>query len=173
MTHHNSCGMRLLILNLLVSIRFVQAQSTSKQLSAILDSRLQSPEVVTFQLREYLMDRGAKLPTPTSAEQWTATAQRLRKHLVEDIVFRGWPQEKKSVVDSDRPSHGRRRRVIGVVGGETLADLAAGPVKVLIGAAVGSTISGTPTGFPLMWLLRHPSNKADGVTAASAEIPIA
>ncbi len=93
MLSQHSRRMRLLILNLLLSLPFAQAQSTPKQVSAVLDSRLQSPEVVSFQLRQYLMDRIAKLPTPTSAEQWTATSQRLRKHLLEDVVFHGWPTE--------------------------------------------------------------------------------
>src|SRR5438093_6092584 len=85
--------MRLLLLNFLVILPFAQAQSTPTQMRAILDSRLQSPEVVAFQLRQYLMDRIAKLPAPTNADQWTVMAQRLRKHLLEDVVFRGWPPE--------------------------------------------------------------------------------
>ncbi len=89
----DSSYIRLLILNYLVSIPFAYAQSTPKQLSPILDSQLQTPEVVEFQLREYLMARVAKLPAPTSSDKWTAAAQRIRQHLLEDVVFHGWPQE--------------------------------------------------------------------------------
>jgi dienelactone hydrolase len=85
--------MRLLILNLSLSIPFVYAQSTPKQLNPILESQLQIPQFVAYQLKEYLMTRVVKLPTPASTEEWTATVQRFRKHLLEDIVFHGWPQE--------------------------------------------------------------------------------
>jgi dienelactone hydrolase len=84
---------RLLILILLASLPLARGQSTPKQVNAVLDSRLQSPELVAFQLRQYLIDRIAKLPAPTSAEQWTATAQQVRKHLLEKVVFHGWPPE--------------------------------------------------------------------------------
>src|SRR5262249_7425491 len=67
--------------------------SVPKQLSAVLESRLQSPEVVAFQLRQFLIDRVANLRVPGSAGQWTARTQQLRKHLLEDVVFHGWPQE--------------------------------------------------------------------------------
>ncbi len=85
--------MRPLILNVLLSMPCLQAQSSPKQVNAILDSRLQTPEVVTFQLKEYLIAHVAKLPAPTSAEQWRATAQGIRKHLLDDVVFHGWPPE--------------------------------------------------------------------------------
>ena len=85
--------MRLLILSLLFAIPFVYAQSTPERLSPILDSQLQSPEVVEFQLREYLMAHVAKLPAPTTSDQWSAEAQRIRKHLLEDVVYHGWPSE--------------------------------------------------------------------------------
>lgn len=39
------------------------------------------------------MKRIPKLVPATSAEQWKAEAQKLRKHLLDDIAFHGWPRE--------------------------------------------------------------------------------
>jgi hypothetical protein len=72
---------------------FAWAQSTSDQVRPILEKQLQSSSVVTFQLQEYLMRRVPKLPTPTSAPEWMTEAARIRKHLLEDVVFHGWPKE--------------------------------------------------------------------------------
>lgn len=73
------------------------AQNTPAQVKEILKSRLQSPKVVTFQLQQYLMKRAPKLPHPTSAEQWTQEASRIRRHILDDVVYYGWP---KAWVDS-------------------------------------------------------------------------
>jgi dienelactone hydrolase len=72
---------------------FASAQSNPEQITRILQNRIQNPGEVEFQLREYLMERVAKLPLPATAEQWTAESERLRKHLLEDVVFHGWPPE--------------------------------------------------------------------------------
>src|SRR5207245_9096164 len=40
------------------------AQSTPAQLTPILQKKLQSPEVVTYQLEEYLLARAPRLPSP-------------------------------------------------------------------------------------------------------------
>jgi dienelactone hydrolase len=39
------------------------------------------------------MGKVPELTVPSSAEQWTAQAQRIRRHLLDDVVFHGWPQE--------------------------------------------------------------------------------
>jgi dienelactone hydrolase len=58
-----------------------------------LKQSVQSPQVVTYQLQKYLMERAAQLPAPTSAEAWTAEARRIREHVLQDVVFHGWPQQ--------------------------------------------------------------------------------
>jgi dienelactone hydrolase len=73
------------------------AQAGPGQARAILDHTLQSPKVVTFQLQEYLMRRLPKLPSPSNATEWTAEVEKIRKHLLNDVVFHGWP---KAWVDS-------------------------------------------------------------------------
>jgi dienelactone hydrolase len=82
------------LLSLLFLARMcASAQSNPEQIARILQNRIQNPGEVEFQLREYLMERVAKLPLPATAEQWTAESERLRKHLLEDVVFHGWPPE--------------------------------------------------------------------------------
>jgi len=55
--------------------------------------RLQSEDVVEAEIREYLMKRVRPLPEPKSAAEWTADEKRLRKHLLENVIFHGWPKE--------------------------------------------------------------------------------
>jgi dienelactone hydrolase len=54
---------------------------------------VQTPDVVEFQLRQYLMKRVPPLPKPRTAAEWTARAAELRKDLLENVVLRGWPRE--------------------------------------------------------------------------------
>jgi dienelactone hydrolase len=48
--------------------------------------------VVTYQMQEYLLQRAPKLPHPASGAEWTAESQRIREHVLEDVVFHGWPK---------------------------------------------------------------------------------
>ena len=65
----------------------------------------QTPDVVTFQLRQYLYRSIPKLSPPSSAQQWTAETERLRKHLLE-VIFHGWPKE---WVDSEPKSESNNK----------------------------------------------------------------
>jgi dienelactone hydrolase len=58
-----------------------------------LSKPVQPPAVTQFQLERYLMDRIPPLPSPSTPELWTAEEKRLRKHLLEDVAFHGWPRE--------------------------------------------------------------------------------
>ena len=70
----------------------VAAQTEPGTLHQFLPSRLQFADVVTYQMQQYLMERATKLPNPTSAEEWTAEAQRIREHVLNDVIYRGWPR---------------------------------------------------------------------------------
>jgi dienelactone hydrolase len=83
--------MRLLVL-LLATAFGAQAQSRYRDLAAILARPLETPEMVSFQVHQYLYQRMAKLPSPKSAAEWTAETGRLQKHLLDDVIFHGWPQ---------------------------------------------------------------------------------
>jgi len=70
------------------------AQTT--MLSSIVEtlSKPVQPAAVTqFQLEQYLLARIPPLPSPSTPELWTAEEKRLRKHILEDVAFHGWPRE--------------------------------------------------------------------------------
>lgn len=77
---------------LLLNCGLVFAQSADEQAAAVLKQPVQSPQIVTYQLQSYLRARAAPLPTPSSAEAWTVEAQRIREHVLKDVVFHGWPE---------------------------------------------------------------------------------
>jgi dienelactone hydrolase len=84
---------RLLILLVIVRT-FASAQSHPEQLAPTLQNRIQTADEVEFQLRQYLMARVATLPRlPATPEQWSGESERLRNHLLDDVVFHGWPKE--------------------------------------------------------------------------------
>jgi dienelactone hydrolase len=69
------------------------AQTEASHLRPILEDEILAPQIAVFQLRQYVLHRVANTPTPTSAEQWTAESLRLRKRLLDEVVFHGWPHE--------------------------------------------------------------------------------
>jgi hypothetical protein len=71
----------------------LHAQTEPRQVARILEPLLQSPDLVAHQLRHYLRAKVPPLPTPTSAQQWTADSQRLRRRILDEVVFHGWPRE--------------------------------------------------------------------------------
>jgi dienelactone hydrolase len=81
-----------LIALLLFDASFAQAQSTAEQVGPILDKPLQSANVVTFQMQEYLQQRVPQLPAPTRADQWAMEGEKIREHVLRDIVYHGWPK---------------------------------------------------------------------------------
>jgi dienelactone hydrolase len=83
---------RLLLALALLAIPLF-AQTEASHLRPILEDEILPPPVAVFQLRQHVLDRVAKPPAPTSAEQWTAESLRLRKRLLDEVVFHGWPRE--------------------------------------------------------------------------------
>lgn len=83
----------LALLLLAVSGQLVWAQADASYLLPILKEEILPPQVAMFQLKQYVLHRVAKPPAPASAEEWTAQAERLRKRLLNDVVFHGWPRE--------------------------------------------------------------------------------
>ncbi len=84
---------RFLVVACLLAAGSAQAQSLPEQLAPILAQPIQSPDVTSYQLRQYAMKRVPALPTPANAQEWTAEAARIRRHLLDDVVFHGWPKE--------------------------------------------------------------------------------
>src|SRR5438552_18256797 len=71
----------------------LSAQTEASHLRPILEDEILPPQIAVFQLRQYVLHRVAKAPTPASAEQWSAESARLRKRLLKEVVFHGWPRE--------------------------------------------------------------------------------
>jgi hypothetical protein len=77
----------------LLTVPFMGAQTIPDQVPAILAPPLQSPQVVTHELQEYLLKRAPQLPNPTTAQQWTTEADRIRERLLDNVIFYGWPKD--------------------------------------------------------------------------------
>ena len=80
------CGGALLISAL---AGFAQDQTP---VASALQATVQTPEVTYFQLQSYLMKRIVTPHAPARPEQWSASGQKLRQHILEDIIYHGWPQ---------------------------------------------------------------------------------
>jgi len=68
------------------------AQTQPRQVAELLTPELQTPDVVALQLHHYLMKKAPRPPQVSSAEQWTAEARRLRRRMLDEVVFHGWPR---------------------------------------------------------------------------------
>ena len=69
------------------------AQTRVEEVGEVLQLRLQTEDVVDYQIQQYLMKRVAPLPAPKTAAEWTAQQKQLRQHLLETVIFHGWPKE--------------------------------------------------------------------------------
>ena len=84
----------LLFVLILLGASLGYGQSEPEELNAILKDEILSPAVAGFQIRQYLVNRVAPPPhVPSSPQEWTSEAARLRHHLLDDIAFHGWPKE--------------------------------------------------------------------------------
>jgi dienelactone hydrolase len=93
------CGVLLLMA---LWAGFVWAQSETTDLNTmeedyitpVLKYQILSPEVAEFQVRQYLLNQVAAPPqVPSTPQAWTSEAARLRRHLIDDVAFHGWPRE--------------------------------------------------------------------------------
>jgi dienelactone hydrolase len=82
-----------LLVTLIAWTASLPAQTTPDSVAAELSQPIQSVDLTAFQLQHYLMKRIPKLSLPSTPGQWQASEQRLRKHILEDVAFHGWPQE--------------------------------------------------------------------------------
>jgi len=69
------------------------AQAIADSVAPLLEKPVQPTAVTAFQLQAYMMKHIAKPAVPATAAQWTAEAQKLRKHILEDLAYHGWPQD--------------------------------------------------------------------------------
>ncbi len=83
----------ILALLVTLSVTHARAQSTPEQVSPILEPPIQQPVIVEYQLKEYLMSHVIPLNNPDTAERWKKESSQIRKHLIDDVLFHGWPKE--------------------------------------------------------------------------------
>src|SRR5689334_3741744 len=69
------------------------AQTEPRYLEPILKEEILAPDVALFQLRQYILNRVAKLPSVATGVDWTSQSKRVRNQIVTDVVFHGWPKE--------------------------------------------------------------------------------
>jgi dienelactone hydrolase len=96
---------------------YARGQTTAfSSVEEALKHQVQPPDVTAFQLQQYLFARVPSLPSPSTAAQWTTEERKIRKHVLEDIAFHGWPRpwidsapkfEQTGVLETD---HGYRIR---------------------------------------------------------------
>jgi dienelactone hydrolase len=93
-THLRVSGTRVKTLTMAVIFMWAAgAQSDVRQLQPLLSAPIQSEHVTEFQMRQYLMKRVPPLSVPDDPRKWTSEAQRIRAHLLDDVIFHGWPKE--------------------------------------------------------------------------------
>jgi dienelactone hydrolase len=83
----------LLIPLVLLAADATFAQSAPELIDPILSEEILPPSVAVFQVKQYLLHRVPGLAAPPGATQWTATANQIRQHLLDAVVFHGWPKE--------------------------------------------------------------------------------
>ena len=84
----------LALLLIPLGVSLARAQSEPEELNTILKDEILPQAVAEFQVRQYLVDRIAPPPrVPSSPQEWTSEATRLRNHLLDEVAFHGWPKE--------------------------------------------------------------------------------
>lgn len=78
----------------LAASSFLWAQGEGAHVREVLKDEIVSPVVSDFQIRQHIILATAPVPKiPATPEEWTISGQRLRRHLLDDVVFHGWPKE--------------------------------------------------------------------------------
>jgi len=104
-----------ILICLLSSLAWSQGEGV--HIGELLKDEILSPAVADFQMRQHIVQGTAPLPkVPATPAEWTAAADQLRRHLVNDVVFHGWPKpwvdappkfEERGVIEA---GHGYRIR---------------------------------------------------------------
>jgi len=68
------------------------SQSDPQDVGVVLDEEILSPATALYQMKQYILGSVALPPVATGVSGWPEQAQRLRQHLLKDVVFHGWPE---------------------------------------------------------------------------------
>jgi len=69
------------------------AQTTPESVEKLLTEPIQSTDVTAYQLQRYLMKRIPKLPSASNPGEFKMWQEKVRRHMLDDIAFHGWPRE--------------------------------------------------------------------------------
>ena len=83
----------ILVLAAFIAASPVRAQAIADTIAPFLEKPVQPTAVTAFQLQSYMMKHIVRPALPATAAEWTAEGQKVRKHILEDLAFHGWPQE--------------------------------------------------------------------------------
>src|SRR5437879_494582 len=83
----------LSLLTIVFAPGYVFGQSEPDDISQVLGEEILAPSVAVHQVKSYILSRVAPPPSAANAQQWTEQAKRLRQHLLQDVIFHGWPDE--------------------------------------------------------------------------------
>src|SRR5215471_18091764 len=70
-----------------------EAQATRDTTAPLLEEQIQPKAVTAYQIQKFLMKGIPKPLVPRTAAQWETEKRKLRKGILEDIAFHGWPRE--------------------------------------------------------------------------------
>src|SRR6266480_4769033 len=87
------CLYCLLLLTFVFTCGYAFGQSDPDEISQVLGEEILAPSAALHQIKSFILSRVAPPPSATSAQQWTEQARRLRQHLLQEVVFHGWPDE--------------------------------------------------------------------------------
>lgn len=82
-----------IVLAALLAPARASAQAEARHLAPILEQPILRPETVGAEWQRYLIRKVPPLPKPASAGEWTRQAAELRRRLLDEIVFHGWPRQ--------------------------------------------------------------------------------
>ncbi len=69
------------------------AQSEARPIRAVLENEILPVQAAAFQFREYLLAHVAKPPVATDTKSWDVEREKIRRHMLDDVIFHGWPKE--------------------------------------------------------------------------------
>lgn len=116
----------------LVLLVCANAQTTAHSVESVLQERIQPSAVTAYQVQNYLAKRIPKLALPGRAEDWSLQEAKIRRHVLEDVAFHGWPQEwieapprfqQTEIIETDKGYRLRKFRYDIVPGFESTAIL--------------------------------------------------
>lgn len=62
-------------------------------LVSIFNQTIETPGVWRFEQLQYVLGKVPALPSASTGTQWTREAENLRRRLLENVIFHGWPKE--------------------------------------------------------------------------------